>query len=132
MTMSEPFEQDVPVSAYGAARAAAYRAHLEASQAASTEAAIEAHRASSAVLRAAHQGLYGHATPQDMGQVVSEQQPTVGGAWGQERAIERLGGTFTHANDGPAPPPVDLTRVNDRPGYQRGESPLSRYMRGRD
>ena len=128
--MTEPFQEPVAPSDYGRWRAAAWRAHMEASEAASTAAEVEAHRASSAVLRAAHQGLYGHATPQDMGQVVQAQQPTVGGAWGHERAIERLGGTFTHANDGPAPPPVDLTRVNDRPGYQRGESPLARYMRG--
>ena len=132
---SEDFEQEVPVSAYGAARAAAWRARLEASAAASTAAEVEAHRASSAVLRAAHQGLYGHLSPQDMGAVATAHPATVGTAWGNGRELETRGGLDWESQGAgavaPIPPRADLRFVNQQ-GQEPGISPLAAYMRGRD
>ena len=124
------FEQEVPVSAYGAARAAAWHQHLVESMEASTEASMASHRADSAILRAAHQGLYGHATPQEMGAAVQARAATVGDAYGQGRPLERQGGTFDHAAESPAPARVDL-RFVDRQGQAPGVSPLLAHMRGR-
>ena len=129
MTMSEPF-QDPALE--GQRRATAWQAHLEASQAASTAAEIEAHRASSEGLRAAHQGLYGHMSPQDMGAAVTARTATVGQDYGgQGRPLEAQGGTFDPADYGcaPAPTRADL-RFVDRQGQEPGVSPLLRHMRG--
>lgn len=129
MTMSEPF-QDPALE--GQRRATAWRAHLEASQAASSAAEVEAHRASSEGLRAAHQGLYGHMTPEELGAAVQARAATVGTAWGHGRPLERNGGTFDHAATAPAPARVDLRHADMPPGHQVGESPLARYMRTRE
>ena len=93
------------------------------------------HQDTSRQLRAAHQGLFPYMTPEQRGQLNAELPMTVGSAWGQPRAVEQLGGTLGHANEGPAPASFDLTRVNDRPGFQQGQqpgmSPLAAYMQGR-
>jgi hypothetical protein len=81
------------------------------------------------ITRSTH-GLFGAMTAQELGQVAAERQATVGGEWGQGRPLERFGGLFD-TNDGPAPARVDLTRVNDHPGYQQGDDrPILRYLRG--
>ena len=117
----------------GQRRAAAHRAHLEASAAASTAAEIEAHRPTSAHLRAAHQGLYASATGQDMAAEVAARAARVGDDWGNGRELETRGGLdFESQGAGaiaPIPPRADLRFVNQVGGQPTGESPLARWLR---
>lgn len=131
----QPFEHqtEVPATDYGRWRREVERARQEESVAVwdsmFTSDAIEEHRPTSAHLRAAHRGLY-DMTPQDMGRAVAGCAPMVGQDYGQGRALERRGGTFDHATEGPAPGRVDLTGVNTPPGYRGGElSSLERWRR---
>ena len=87
------------------------------------------HAGVSRQLRAAHQGLFGHMSPEDLGAAVAGRAATVGTGWGQGRALERNGGTFDHAI-GPAPARRDLRYAGQV--QPPGESPLARYMRERD
>lgn len=129
--MNEPLHDPLDPTAEGQRRAAAQRAHLEASREASTAASLEAHRAISARLRVSHEGLFPNMSPTDLGAAVAARRATVGSDYGG-RPLERRGGTFDHANDGPAPSRVDLTRVNMPPGYQVGERPIVRWARERN
>jgi len=88
------------------------------------------HQDTSRQLRAAHQGLFPYMTPEERGRLNAEQPVVTGSAWGQPRAVEQNGGRFDHHVTSPHPASVDLTQVNNRPGFQRDESPLARYMRG--
>lgn len=131
MTTSD-FEQPADPTAYGAARAAAWRAHMEASAAMSTAAEMERHAALSPQLRNAHRGLYDHADGFQMAAEVADRPVTVGGDWGQAREIPRNGGTFDHHNEGPAPQRRDLRHVGQPPGQQAtGPSPLLAFMQNR-
>ena len=114
-----------------ARRKAARMAHLEASDAASTEAAMEAHRAVSGQLRAAHQGLF-DMTPQAQAALVAATR-RVGDGTSAGRDLQALGGTIPWESygSGPAPARADLTRLNSPPGYQRTENPLKRLNEGR-
>ena len=95
-----------------------------------TNAAVEAHRPTSAHLRAAHQGLFPGMSPQDNGAAVASRDVTIGADYGS-RPLERLGGTFTHAAEGPTPHPVYRSQLDDFPGYQRGaDRPILRHLRG--
>jgi hypothetical protein len=111
-----------------ARRKAAWRAHLEASAAASAE--VEAHRATSARLRASQRGLY-DMTPQELAADVAARTACVGDDYGG-RDLVAQGGTFDwrDVSDSPAPVSHDMRWI-DRPGQRAtGESPLLRHMRG--
>lgn len=126
---ADDFEQPVAPSDYGKFRAEQHRQHLIESAANATQASMASHAATSTVLRAAHQGLYGHATPQELAANVAARQAVVGSAYGG-RPLERQGGLYNPADYlcGPVPPQRDLTRV-DQPGHQLGESSLARWAR---
>jgi hypothetical protein len=131
---SADFAQEGQVSAYGTARRAAWLAHHAANAAMADRAAVEAHGQSEdhRVVQAGQGGLYQHMTPQQLGQAAAERPATVGGEWGLGRPLERNG--HLSSSIGPAPARVDLTRVNDRPGFMQGQepgvSPLLAHMRG--
>ena len=112
-----------------ARRKAARKAHLEASQAASTAAAMEAHRATSAHLRAAHQGIYGSADGYTMAAVVAASNARVGDGVGAGRDLVAQGGAFAHHLSGPAPARVSLAGQDAPPGFRRTENPLVRWSR---
>ena len=81
------------------------------------------------ITRSTH-GLFGASTGQQLSQANAERPATVGGDLGQARPLERNG--HLAQSIGPAPARVDLTRVNDHPGYQQGDdSPLLRSCEGR-
>ena len=131
---SQDFEQ-VPVSAYGAARRAAWLAHHQANSDMADRAAVEAHGQSEdhRVVQAGQGGLFGHATPQDMGAAVAARTRRIGDDWGVGRDIvppdlDAMGSTSI----GPAPSRVDLRHVGMPPGHQVGESPLAAFMRARE
>lgn len=116
----------------GQRRAAAWRAKMEASSAAMTEASMKWHKSDSEIVNRGQAGLFGRMTATDMGAAVAARQVRIGQDYGGGgRALERQGGTFDHANDGPAPARADLRNVGMPPGHQIGESPLAAYMRTR-
>ena len=92
----------------------------------------DAHQATHDHLTRSTHGLFGASTGQQLGQAAAEQPATVGGDFGQARPLERNG--HLAQSIGPAPARVDMTRVNDRPGFMQGQepgvSPLLAYMRG--
>ena len=132
---SADFEQPVSVSDYGKQRKEDWLAHHQANADMAKRAAVEAHGQSDdhRVVQAGQGGLFGHMTPQQLGQAAAERTATVGAEWGQERVIERNG--HLAQSIGPAPARVDLTRVDDHPGFMQGQepgvSPLLAYLRGR-
>jgi hypothetical protein len=127
--MSElPYEPEVPASDYGRARREAWLVHLRQQDALSRD--LEGHRAVSDVLRAGQQGILGHLSGQEQAASVAARPVTLGTDWGDGRALERLGGTTESI--APAPARVDLRHVNAPNQRPTGESPLARYMRGRD
>ena len=131
--MTEPFhEPDAPVSDYGRWRNARWLAGLQASADMAQEAAVQAYGQSEArrVTQAGQAGLFGHMTPEDRGAALQARQATVGSEYGRGRPLERLGGTFDHANDGPAPARVDMRSTAAPQGYMRTENPLDRINRG--
>lgn len=128
MTEPQPSESVSPGD-YGRQRAEAWRAHLEASHAASTAAELEAHRAVSADLRAAHRGLY-DMTPQELGADVQARDAEVGSAFGGHQQVERLGGTLDWRQYTDSPVPAMVDRRPKRPGYTRIEHPLKDRGRG--
>ena len=100
--MTTPFEYDHPANE-DQRRKDSRKAHLEASQANSTAAAVEAHAAVSVQLRAAHEGLYGSATGQDLAAVDRQRSARVGDGVGAGRDLQRLGGTdFESQGAGPS------------------------------
>ena len=117
-------ETEVPASAYGAARRAAWLAHHAANSAMADRAAVAAHgrakttasssRASRACTRTCHR----------MTEVQrrAAMQAVAGSDYGG-RPLERHG--HLAESIGPAPARVDMTRVNDRPGYQGREPGVS-------
>ena len=111
-----------------ARRKAAQRAHLEASQAASTAAEVEGQRAISGRLRASQRGLY-DMTPQELAADVAARTARVGDDYGGRDLVAR-GGTYEWSaiSDSPAPAPVDLRPR--RPGQRpTGESPTMRWLK---
>jgi hypothetical protein len=126
--MSEPpYEPEVPVSAYGAQRRAEWLAGLQRSADMVSAAEMSAHEAQSEVLRAAHQGLFGHMTGEQMATASASHR--VGDGTDAGRELERNGGLFDHANVGPAPARVYLRDINE-PGRQGGRSPLYDHYHG--
>ncbi len=126
---ADDFEQPVAASGYGRQRRAAWLAGLQANADTMTEASMAAHRADHSEITRSTHGIFGALTGEQLAASVAARQAVVGSAYGG-RPLERLGGTFDHAATGPAPARVDL-RFVDRP-QPTGESPLLRYMRGRD
>jgi len=129
---NEPFEQPMAPTEYGKFRAEQHRQHLIESAANATQASMASHAATSTVLRAAHQGLYGHATPQELGAAVAARQAVVGSAYGG-RPLERQGGLYDPASYlcAPAPPQRDLRQVDAPGGQPTTVSPLWAHMQGR-
>jgi hypothetical protein len=128
--MSEPFEQPpVPVSEYGKQRRKEFFAWLETNADAMTQAGMQAHEADHYAVNAGQVGLFGHATPQQMGAAVAARPARVGDAWGNGREVERNGGKFDHSI-GPAPARRDLRYVDQV--QLPGESPLAAFMRNRE
>jgi len=123
---SQDFEQDVPVSAYGAVRRAAWLAQLQANDDAMSAASMQAHQEDHDTVTAGQAGIFGRATPQQMAATVAARPATVGTAWGHGRPLERHGGLYDH-NLGPAPARHDLRYVDQT--QPPGESPLAKYMR---
>ena len=134
--MSEQFEQDVPVSAYGAQRKAAWLARLQANSdmAKSAELAAYGRSEDRQVTQAGQAGLYQHMTPYDRGAAVADMQPVVGSDY-YSRPLQRLGGTFDHSEVGcsPAPARVDMRFIRQPGGAPApdAESGLARFMRER-
>ena len=126
-----PFEQDVPVSEYGAWRKQKWLADAEARSAWAQEASLRAYGQSEDRRRtqAGQQGILGHMSPTERGAEVQGRAATIGSEWGQTRALERNGGAFTHHLSGPAPARVSLVGQGAPPGYQRDENPLVRRSR---
>lgn len=135
-TMNEFNEPEVPVSAYGAARKADWMARLQANSEMMNQAAMQVHRQSEdrRVVQAGQAGLFGHATPQEMGATVAARPATIGGAWGQGRPLERLRGTNWESQGAGAVGPIPggaYIQLN-RPAHQFGASPLLTFMQGRE
>jgi hypothetical protein len=89
--------------------------------------------ATSAHLTRSKQGVLGAMTGQQAAQNVAERQATVGSAFGQERPLERLGGTvdWSAFSDSPAPARRDLRFVNQvAPPAADAMSPTLRWSRG--
>jgi hypothetical protein len=134
--MSEQFEQQQPVSAYGRQRRAAWLAHHQANSDMARSAELAAYGQSDdrQVTQAGQAGLFGHMTPQEKGAAVAARQAVVGSAYGG-RPLERLGGMFDHSEVGcaPAPARVDLRFINTPggPPAADAESGLARFMRER-
>jgi hypothetical protein len=127
--MNEFNEPEVPVSAYGAARKAAWLAHHAENSAMADRAALAAHGQSEdhRVVQAGQGGLYGHLSPQDMGAAVAARPARVGDDWGG-RELERNGGLYDN-NVGPAPGRRDLRYVDQV--QPPTVSPLLEFMQGR-
>jgi hypothetical protein len=128
---AEDFAHEAPVSQYGAQRRAAWLARLQGNHDMARRAALAAHGQTEdhRVVQAGQAGLFGHMTPEDMGATVAARAATVGGDW-YARPLERNGGTFTHATEGPAPARVDLTQIHN-PGLRQMPT-LADYMRNRE
>ncbi len=111
-------------------RKAARMAHLEASAAASTAASLEAHRATSAVLRAGQHGVFGDVTPQQLAADVAARR-RVGDGTSAGRDLISAGGTIPWESygSGPAPARVDLSRI-DQQGREPGVSPTMAWKCG--
>jgi hypothetical protein len=122
------------VSAYGAQRRAAWLAHHAANADMANRAAVEAHGQSEdhRVVQAGQGGLFGHMTPQQMGQAAAERTATVGAEYGQGRPLERNG--HLAESIGPSPARIYRSQITDRPGFMPGQepgvSPLLAHMRG--
>lgn len=133
--MTEPFYDPDDPALEGQRRLAAQRAHLTASQANSTAAALEAHAAVSGRLRVAHGGLFAGATGQGMAAEVAGWNVRVGDGVGAGRDLVRLGGVDFESQGagavGPVPHRADLTSLHSPPGYMRTEHPLKRLHEGR-
>jgi hypothetical protein len=131
MDPQDSFNEDVPdPTQEGMRRAREQQAHHE--RLAANAAEMEAHRATSGQLRAAHQGLYPGMSPTDFGAAVSGIGARVGDGVGEGRELLAQGGSFnwSDVSDSPAPARVDLRNVNAHPGMQRGaESGLQRWIR---
>lgn len=128
---AEDFEQQAPVSSYGAQRRAEWLARLRANAEAMSAASMAAHQQDHDLVTSGQAGLFGPATPQQMAATVAARAATVGTVWGQGRPLERNGGLYDH-NLGPAPARHDLRFVDMPPGHQLGESPVVRYLRTRE
>jgi hypothetical protein len=133
--MRESFNEEVPVSEYGRWKREQFLARGQLHAEMADRAALEAHGQSEDHHRvqAGQGGMYQHMTPQERGAAVAARQATVGSEYGG-RPLERLGGTFDHANDGPVPGRADLRFVNQPGGPPAADavSPTVAYMRSRD
>lgn len=129
-----PYEPDAPIGDYGRWHNARWLAGMQARADDMTQAAMQAHGQSEArrQVQAGQAGLYGHQTPYDRGAANAALPPTVGSDYGRGRPLERLGGTFGHANDSPAPARVDLRFVNQVGGPPSADavSPTMAWQRG--
>jgi hypothetical protein len=129
-------EHEIPVTEYGRWRLEQARAQQRANAQVMMDmlngGGQDAHRADHDQITRSTHGLFGPMTPEERGQANAERQATVGGEWGQGRPLERNGGAFdwSAVSDSPAPGRVYRSQINDRPGLQRGESPLVRWQRG--
>ena len=126
-------ETEAPDTAYGAQRRADWLAGMQRNadtmNAMLSGSGQAGHADTSRQLRAAHTGLFGHATPEEYGQDVSERQVAIGTEWGDGRQLQRNGGL--HDSIGPAPARRDLRFVNQvQPPSESSVSPLMAYMRG--
>jgi hypothetical protein len=135
--MSEYDQPEVPATEFGAWVRQQRDAHLQASAKAMNDmlsgGGQDAHRATSAQLRAGQHGIFGAAdSPQEQAAAVAARQAEVGSAYGG-RPLERQGGTFNPADYlcGPVPPQRDLRFANQPSGPPTGESGLARFMRER-
>lgn len=130
---ADDFEQEVPVSAYGQQRRAAWLAGLQANSEAMTAAAMQAHHEDHLTVTAGQTGLFGYSTPQQLAATVAARR-RVGDDWGAGRDLQALGGTNWESRGagavGPIPAGAYLQHLNRRP-EPLGESPLARYMRTR-
>jgi hypothetical protein len=129
-------ETDVPTTEFGqqvrARHFARMQANGEAMAAMLSGAGQAEHQAAHDHLTRSQHGIFGAMTGNQLAQNASERQATVGGEWGLGRPLERNG--HLAQSIGPAPARVDLTRVNDHPGFMQGQepgvSPLLAHMRG--
>jgi hypothetical protein len=136
--MSEPFDQPADPAQFGPWLAQKTRAEQQASAKAMNDmfsgGGQDAHRATSAQLRAGQHGIFGAAdSPQEQAAAVAGRQAIVGSDYGG-RPLEKLGGMFSHSEVGcaPAPARVDLRYVNSPGGQQpTGESAWEAWKRGR-
>jgi hypothetical protein len=135
--MSESFnEAEGPATEFGDRLRQQRDAHLQASAQAWNDmlsgGGQDAHRATSAQLRSVHRGLYGDATPQELGAAVANRQAILGSAYGG-RPLERNGGLFDPASYlcAPTPPQRDMRFVNQVGGAPAAdaESGLARWHR---
>ncbi len=129
---NEPFETEVDPRDHGKFRAEQHRQHLIESAANATQASMASHAATSPQLRAAHQGLYGHATPQELGAAVAERGAVVGSDY-DSKPLQRQGGLYDPASFlcSPVPPQRDMRYVNQPGGQPTTVSPLWAHMQGR-
>jgi hypothetical protein len=129
-------ETERPVTEYGQWRREQRDAHLRASaddmMAMLSGAGQADHQAAHDHLTRGQHGIFGAMTGNQLAQDAAGRQATVGGEWGLGRPLERNG--HLAQSIAPAPARVDLTRVNDHPGFMRGQepgvSPLLAHMRG--
>ncbi len=112
-------------TAEGQRRAAAWRAHMEASSAAMTEASMKWHRADHDIVTSGQLGLYGNVTPQQQAAMVAAQR-RVGDSLGAGRDLVAQGGEYTHHLSGPAPARADLRSTAAPPGFIRTKNPLDK------
>ena len=128
--MTEPFPEPDP-ALEGQRRREAFFAKGQVGADNMTAASMRAYAQSDdrRVTQAGQAGMYGHMTPYDRGAANAALPPTVGSDYGRGRPLERLGGTFGHQVEGPAPARVDLRNI-DQQGREPGISPLLAYMRG--
>jgi hypothetical protein len=128
-------ETDVPATEFGQQvrdrHFARMQANAEAMAAMLSGAGRADHQAAHDHLTRGQHGIFGAMTGHQLARNASERQATVSGEWGLGRPLERNG--HLSSSIAPAPARVDLTRVNDHPGYQGrepGVSPLLAHMRG--
>lgn len=124
---------EVPPEEYGQWRHDQERARMQANAQVMMDmlsgAGRAAHQAAHDHLTRSTHGMYNGSTGQELAQSVTERPATVGGDWGLGRPLERNG--HLAQSIGPSPHAVDLTRVNDRPGFQQGDDrPIMRHLRG--
>lgn len=135
--MSEYDQPEVPATEFGAWVRQQRDAHLQASAKAMNDmlsgGGQDAHRATSAQLRAGQHGIFGAAdSPQEQAAAVAARQAVVGSAY-DARPLQRQGGLYNPASFlcSPVPPQRDMRGVDQRggPPAADAESGLKRWQR---
>jgi hypothetical protein len=129
---ADDFQQDVPVSQYGAARRQAWLDSLAARAADMEVAAMEAHRADHDVVASGQGGIFGALSGQDQAAMLASRR-RVGDGAGAGRDLIPMGGVDFESQGagaiGPIPRRADL-RYAGQPA-EPGMSPLKAYLEGR-